>query len=78
MNGDADMERVKEAVRTLGEHFDAVQVFVTKENEADEPDDRGTVNINYGSGNWFARYGHVLHWVTKCEERAREEVRDES
>lgn len=48
---------VKQHVAKLNEHFDSVQIFVTKMDGAD------TVRINIGEGNWCARYGHVKLWV---------------
>lgn len=69
-----DIQKVKEAVAVLIEHFDAVQVFCTRD-ESGELD--GTVNIVWGGGNWFARYGHVKHWIAQEERRAGIEVEDE-
>lgn len=77
-DGDADMERLRVAVESLGEHFDSVQIFVTRANEADREEDKGTINANLGGGNWFARYGQVRAWLVKCDERTREEVRGEA
>lgn len=66
-----DMERVKVAVANLGEHFDTVQVFVTKMRD----DGRSTIRMEWGAGNWFARYGHVGYWMEREKEAARKEVR---
>jgi hypothetical protein len=52
-----DLERVKHHAAMLMEHFDSVQVFVTRHT----PD--GTVNVNFGCGNFFARYGQTELWV---------------
>lgn len=67
-DSEQDMKRVEEAVRILEEHFDTIQVFATR-HEAGEKD--GTVNINLGSGNWFARYGQVKEWCVRVEEDTR-------
>jgi len=69
-----DMDLVEKACIGLGEHFDTVMIFATR-LEAGELD--GTVNINFGSGNWFARYGQVKAWIVKQEERDRKHVREE-
>lgn len=70
---DDDLERVKRAVETLGEHFDSVHIFVTKH----EPEvEDGTVNISWSAGNWFTRYGQILEWLIKADERSRKHVRD--
>jgi hypothetical protein len=57
----------------LSEHFDSVQVFATRH----EPTDGGTINVNFGAGNWFARKGQVGEWLIKADERSREEARSE-
>lgn len=72
MAGEADLEMLQKHVEQLGEHFDSVQIFCTRH----EPPD-GTVNVSYGSGNWFARFGHVSDWLTKSSERTKEYVRRE-
>jgi hypothetical protein len=59
-----DMDWIKAACEQLGEHFDTVQIFVTRF----DPED-GTTNIDWGSGDWFARYGKVKQWVLKEERR---------
>lgn len=56
---DRDMALLKTAAGQLMEHFDTVQIFVTRQNEGAE----GTVNANWGAGNWFARYGQVRGWL---------------
>lgn len=58
---DRDIDMVKRHVAQLSEHFEAVQVFVTRSSE------EGTVNCHLGAGNWFARYGQVKLWTAKEE-----------
>lgn len=67
-----DMDLVRKHVTSLGEHFDSVQIFVTRHEPAEKD---GTVTINFGSGNWFARYGQVRNWVNVEEEASRIKVR---
>jgi hypothetical protein len=62
---DADMALIKSHVSVLAEHFDSVQVFCTRH---DNQNLKGTINVHYGSGDWFARYGHVSAWL-KSEEK---------
>lgn len=69
-----EMRRVREACETLNEHFDAVHIFASV-HEAGQED--GTVNVSYGLGNWFARYGQIREWLVKTDERSREHVRYE-
>lgn len=57
------MQRVQQAVDMLAEHFDAVQIFCTRVEDGGG----GTVNINLGAGNFFARYGHVKAWTLRQE-----------
>lgn len=70
-NQDKDLKLVQLAVDQLIEHFDTVQVLVTRCNG----DEDGTVSVSLGAGNWFARYGHVKDWIVKEEEKVRKEVR---
>ncbi len=61
MSEERDLKIVQSHCAQLAEHFDNVQIFVTKMGED------GTVNCHYGSGNWFARYGQIKYWVKKEE-----------
>ena len=72
---DPDMKIVEDHCSKLAEHFDSDQVFVTR-HEAGEKD--GTININWGNGNWFARYGQVLEWCVRRNEDTRCERRNEN
>jgi hypothetical protein len=47
----------------LGEHFDAVQILVTRM----APEGKGTERYSSGSGNWYARQG-MAHAFIKCDE----------
>lgn len=71
MSEEQDMERVREAACALIEHFDSVQIFVTR-HEAGEKD--GTVNIHMGQGNFFTRLGQVVRWCQMQQEQARKEA----
>jgi hypothetical protein len=75
MNDDhPDLAMLKTHANQLAEHFDSVQIFATR-HEAGTED--GTVTVNHGTGNWFARYGQIVEWVTKKREEARLSVRGE-
>lgn len=63
-----DTELVDQHVRALGEHFDSVQIFVTKRIES------GTRGLGRGSGDYWARFGRVKTWVLTEEESARLEA----
>lgn len=65
---------LRKACEQLGETFDTVQIFVTR-HEAGEHD--GTINIHYGSGNWFARYGQVKNWMIRADEQERNTTREQ-
>lgn len=71
---DRDERRLKEAVAHLREHFDSVQIVVTRYNTAPSG---GTVIRYKGSGNYYARIGSVTDWLITQEEKSREEVRQE-
>jgi hypothetical protein len=63
-----DLILLRKACSTLIEHFDTVQIFVTRHEPTEN---HGTVNIHIGRGNWFARYGHIKEWILLEEETAR-------
>jgi hypothetical protein len=62
---------VDEALTKLGEHCDGVQIFCTV------ADGGCTHEIARGTGNWYARYGHVIDWVEEQKEATRANVRIE-
>ncbi len=66
---DPEVAIVQRHVDQLGEHFDTVQILVTR---LDYDKDRGcTVNIARGTGNWFARFAQAKTFVIREEERER-------
>jgi hypothetical protein len=67
-----DMAIVDRHVAALMEHFDSVQIFVTRRNP-----DGGTRTLHTGDGNWFARYGQARLWVTRQEARETVEAQRE-
>lgn len=71
---DVDLARVRAALQTLMEHFDSVQIFANRFETAAEGAD-GTVTINLGDGNWFARRGQVLDWCVEMNEHTKVKVR---
>lgn len=73
-SSDSDIAVVRKAVEALGEHFDTVQIFVTR-YEAEKKESQ-TVSVHDGMGNWHARYGQVLEWITTRDEYARKNVRE--
>lgn len=74
MDRKTEIDMVEKVVNELGEHFDSVQILVSRYASGDED---GTVNISMGIGNWYARYGHVKEWCVKCDERTRKMIREE-
>ena len=63
---------MKQAVNQLGEHFDCVRIFASKNSEGN------TRVCTSGYGNWYAQLGQVIEWVECEKEEAREQVRDKS
>lgn len=62
INGSAkndDLGMLKQHVQDLMGKFDAVHIFATRHT----PDEGGTVNCQFGNGNWFARYGQIKEWT---------------
>jgi hypothetical protein len=51
-------------VNALQEHFDQVQIFVSK----NEPEREATMTAHRGGGNWYARYGQVKEWAIRQDE----------
>lgn len=58
---------VRKCLNELGEHYDTVQIFATRHEAGKD----GTVNVQLGVGNWFARYGQIITWVVKADETHR-------
>jgi hypothetical protein len=69
-----ELEAIKKHASELGEYYDAVSIFVSQHEEGEE---RGTVHLNSGCGNYFARVGHVRDWLIKEEEATRIGQRDD-
>ena len=72
---DQDFERVKKAATDLAEHFDSVQIIVTRHGT--EESNENTTVVSSGKGNWFARYGSVREWLTKEDARTTRQVMEE-
>lgn len=73
-DAERDLEMVKKATQSLGEHFDSVVILATRYDPAGA---NGTVHFDYGCGNWFARYGQVREYLIKCDERTKFAVQKE-
>lgn len=72
LSKEQELEMLKRAAESLGEHFETVQIFTTRHEAGNE---NGTVHLAWGAGNWFARYGHVRNWLIMEDESSREGVR---
>lgn len=66
-----DRKRIDDAVKTLSEHFDTVQIFVTRH----EGVLGGTVASTIYEGNFYARYGQIREWLLKTEEDMKDSRR---
>jgi hypothetical protein len=76
-----DLAEVKRHARALMEHFDNIQIFVNRHDPKGD-DEGGTLNIQWGLGNWFARYGQIREWLVIEENRmippdSRDDEREE-
>lgn len=67
---DRDTSRVDAAIKELSEYLDTVQIFCTRY----ENNEIGTVSIQKGVGNWFARTGQIAEWAVKNDEYTKREV----
>lgn len=54
-----DLRMVKAHCAQLAEHFETVEIFVTRHTG----DEDGTIAANWGAGNWYARFGQIQTWV---------------
>ena len=61
---DQDMTMLRHSAEQLAEHFDTVQILVTRHDPAQA---EGTIRAHYGLGNICARYGHAKEFVLHCE-----------
>lgn len=57
MSFDEKAKIVADISMKLGEHFDAVQILATWQEEG------GTNRVFWGNGNWFARRGMMQHML---------------
>lgn len=69
---DSDKKLVNAHVEQLMEHFDTVQIFVTRHMPAEAD---GTVSASLGAGNWLARRGQIRDWQLESDERIRHHAR---
>lgn len=68
-------ERVDKAIAGLGEHFDHIQIFVSKLASPDDAEGQKIYSYHAGNGNWLGRYGQVREWLIYEEERIRNAAR---
>lgn len=68
---DRDMEILRRASVQLMEHFETVQIFVTRDNGPEGE----TMAANYGGGNWYARSGQIREWIVQQDVRAAENIK---
>lgn len=69
---DADVAMIRRHLAELGEHFDTAQIFVTRHMPAEED---GTVTLQMGTGNYYARVGHIGEWMVAQNEFVRMKTR---
>jgi len=66
---EVDQQLLDRAIAPLMEHFDTVQIVVTRlAND-------GTMLAARGRGNWYARVGSVRDWLVSEDENTRHGVR---
>ncbi len=63
---------VRRHVEQLIEHFDTVQILVSRHMPAEKD---GTVAVAQGAGNWYARRGHARDFLLHGDEHVREHAR---
>ena len=66
---DRDVSNLKRATAFLGEHFDAVQILVSR-NDAGQ-----TTTAQWGCGDWNARVGMAHKFMVEQDEEMRVGIR---
>ena len=61
INNEEKKDIIEKCCAQLMEHFDTVQIFVTKHIG----ETGNTMSMDVGGGNWFARLGQVGSWMDK-------------
>lgn len=56
---DEILERIKAICTELYPNLDSIQIFITKH----ESNEYGTTSLNWGLGNFYARYGQITQWL---------------
>lgn len=64
---DEDIKRVEGVAKALMEHYDSVQIFVTRQDGYEQT----TMELKAGYGNFYARLGQIQTWLTRQDEEAR-------
>ena len=60
------MASIRESSAFLRRHgWESVQIFCTRKHSSSGK----WVNVNWGEGNWFTRYGHIRAWMNQEEAR---------
>ena len=70
--GEFERKDLEKLASEMGEHWDTVQIFVTR---CESGELGGTRHVAVGVGNIFARHGHVRQWLVRSNEEDREETR---
>lgn len=68
MGDDERIEIIRSHVARLLEHFDSVEIFVTRQDEESEATDA----FNLGGGNLYARIGQIRQWLMMEDDRVHE------
>jgi len=66
-----DEQLLSKALNLLCEHYDSVQIFVTRHEPVTE---KGTVEFDCGIGNYYARLGQISMWTKRQEANASDWV----
>lgn len=68
-----DQKILRSHAAQLMEHFDSVQIVVTRFDS----DVQQTFKGNQGCGNWYANFGAVKEWLEEQNERIKVHIRNE-
>lgn len=59
--GERGLNRLKDACAALSSEFEAVQIIASRH----DPDRGGTLQVAWGIGSWYARYGMLKAWLAR-------------
>jgi len=70
----AGEKAMEQCLTILREHYSTIQIIATKHYPSPDISEGRTTNTERGTGDWFARYGAVGHWLQRQKRHAQQEA----